>query len=1154
MTVTQPNLKLGRFEIVRELGRGAFGTVYLARDPQLERSVALKLPNVRFKERAGHEDRFLREARAAAGLHHPNIVPIHDAGQLGNHYYIAAAFIEGGTLRDILRSQGPPAAKTAVRLVARLADALGYAHAQGIVHRDVKPENVLLDSHGVPYLTDFGLARRLEEEQPTTEKRSLFGTPAYMSPEQAAGSTSGAPADQWALGIMLYELLTGQRPYEGDPLTVLYAIQHTDLSPPRSLVPDLSLDLQAICLKCLSRAPEDRYADCYALATDLQRWLADEPVQARPLTLPQRIYRWNQREPLIARLYGLLLLVVTVFGFVLTLLWLHANSEAAKSKRLELEAISSKSALQTTNGELNSEKEKLEANKRELEENKGELNKKIEELNQTVHDLKAAKEVAEANKRESEANKRESMAEQAKNSKLRYFGDVLGAGIAISTGQADRALTLLTESSPSERSIEWNFLTNLAHAIDQRYEHIIDLNSLKSEQTLSIISRHFPAAAKDEPHIRALQNAKDVLAVSDSAKRWLISKGNVDVLKQHLPPGTAFPRNEKYPNGPELKALDVVATEFGDKEIIARENATHAWLSPDGKRACFMVPVVEKKTIDELRQVISIRFQLSVVDLQAPQDQDQSLTLVQSTPTSYELPILLTFAGGIQNGYRVEIPDMQAEFGGAFSPDSTRFVLYNAQSLLVSTWDVSDVSPNEAGRQPTVNKSMQPYLTSSSAPCACHFNSAGIQLCIPDHLFELEAGSLTVQNDRKLSAVNGALNGIVFSRSGRHVAQLSSMTDNRNRTTRWLQINNCLTDNSQTFVVSPDRFTFCADVSRELKRAVDEKRIRLLMLDWKYSDLIDDADGEWISLRLANSTHLLFKKLIKPEPPSSIIWKNKEKRVPNLLKTSADDKSILLGYGDRFIVLKRENMADKWEQQINKELKDGALLDCELHAFQDSVLVCQPKGMTILSRSQNSKPTEFPLPFKSSLSMSSERTLAFLNGAGQLQLASVSNGLLGNSAAVHRSGSACMVIDPKRQMAAVATSERAISSVSLAKLVTEGTATTREIPQRLIINSVASLLCSIGSDNQVSLYGWPSLQRVATFSINDSVLYATPSNDGKRLIVVTSAGFQILDNQFSMPVLDTQKFAIPAVAAKVTTDQSAIFVYNREGQLLKYQL
>ncbi len=149
MTASKSNPKLGRFEIVRELGRGAFGTVYLARDPQLERSVALKLPNVRFKERAGHEDRFLREARAAAGLHHPNIVPIHDAGQLGDYYYIAAAFIEGGTLRDILRAQGRPAPATAVRLVSRLADALGYAHSQGIVHRDVKPENVLLDSQGL---------------------------------------------------------------------------------------------------------------------------------------------------------------------------------------------------------------------------------------------------------------------------------------------------------------------------------------------------------------------------------------------------------------------------------------------------------------------------------------------------------------------------------------------------------------------------------------------------------------------------------------------------------------------------------------------------------------------------------------------------------------------------------------------------------------------------------------------------------------------------------------------------------------------------------------------------------------------------------------------------------------------------------------------
>ncbi len=149
-----------------------------------------------------------------------------------------------------------------------------------------------------------------------------------MSPEQAAGkvSESAGPTDQWALGVLLYELLTGRRPFEGEPVQVLYAVQHTEPEPPRAHVPTLSLDLQAICLKCLAKAPEQRYADCFELAADLQRWLDDEPVHARPMTLPQRLVRWHRREPWIVRLVALFMLSITCFSVGLILLWLRAES------------------------------------------------------------------------------------------------------------------------------------------------------------------------------------------------------------------------------------------------------------------------------------------------------------------------------------------------------------------------------------------------------------------------------------------------------------------------------------------------------------------------------------------------------------------------------------------------------------------------------------------------------------------------------------------------------------------------------------------------------------------------------------------------------------------------------------------------------------
>ncbi len=369
----------------------------------------------------------------------------------------------------------------------------------------------------------------------------------------------------------------------------------------------------------------------------------------------------------------------------------------------------------------------------------------------------------------------------------------------------------------------------------------------------------------------------------------------------------------------------------------------------------------------------------------------------------------------------------------------------------------------------------------------------------------------------------------------------------------WVQLNNCQGSLSQTVEVNPDRLTFCTDISRSLKQRADGKRGGVLMLDWMSSDFIDDPDGEWLSLRLPAGTQLLFEKPLKPEPRSGVIWDSRTKKTPLLIKSSVNDSSILLAYEDRFSILKQET-EQKWLLQANREMSDGALLDADFHAFQDSILVCQPKRVSIFGRSNFAKPNEFALPFRSSLCMVSERTMAFLNQAGELQLASASDGSLGSRVAVHRQGSTCMVVDPRKQIAALANSERTISSVNLTALVAENTTITREVPQRLILNLQANLLCSIGLDSQVSLYAWPKLQRVATFNINNTILYATPSNDGKRLIVVTPAGFQILDNQFALPVLDMQKFSIPAVAAKVTTDQSAIFVYNSAGQLLKYQL
>ena len=304
---------------------GAYGVVYRAYDPLLDRAVALKVPHPHRLQSEHDRQRFLREAKAAAKLRHPNIVPLFEAGIDGPRYYMAAAFVEGQTLAARLESHALPVTDAA-RLVQGLASALDYAHRQGVVHRDVKPANIMLDTQGEPLLMDFGLARLEEGLDKFTHDGTLLGTPAYMPPEQAGARLEeiGPHSDQYSLGVVLYELLCGEAPFSGPPALVISMVLNQEPPRPHARRPDVPKDLETICLKAMSKRADQRYANCGALAEDLRRWSAGEPILARPVRLPERFVRWCWRHPAMAALSmtvtGLLLLVavVAVVGYVQT--------------------------------------------------------------------------------------------------------------------------------------------------------------------------------------------------------------------------------------------------------------------------------------------------------------------------------------------------------------------------------------------------------------------------------------------------------------------------------------------------------------------------------------------------------------------------------------------------------------------------------------------------------------------------------------------------------------------------------------------------------------------------------------------------------------------------------------------------------------------
>jgi serine/threonine protein kinase len=280
--------RYGRFLLRERVGAGGFGTVYRAYDPTLDHEVALKVPHPAVLEDPRSVARFIREARVAVRLNHPNIVRVFEASDRDGLYYIASKFIKGQTLSQFI-DEGPLAPRRAARIVGDLAEALQAAHSLGIIHRDVKPGNAILDAEDQVYLMDFGLARWEGAGEKLTHDNTILGTPVYMAPELAPGrNVSASPAsDEYSLGVTLYELLCGQEPFTGPPQIVIFNTVHTEPPPLSEFNPSVPDDLAAICMKAMAKDPAARYPSCQALADALRRWGKRKPIEVvRPLEAP----------------------------------------------------------------------------------------------------------------------------------------------------------------------------------------------------------------------------------------------------------------------------------------------------------------------------------------------------------------------------------------------------------------------------------------------------------------------------------------------------------------------------------------------------------------------------------------------------------------------------------------------------------------------------------------------------------------------------------------------------------------------------------------------------------------------------------------------------------------------------------------------------
>jgi serine/threonine protein kinase len=335
--------ELGDYELVEEIGRGGQGVVFRARQKSLNRTVALKLISLGQWASKAHVKRFRREAETAGNLDHPSIVPVYEVGERDGSCYFSMQFIEGGQLDEAVR-RAPMSIGQAAEFIAKVARTVHYAHEHGILHRDIKPGNILLDKNGEPHLTDFGLARLLDTQSSVTRTIDVLGTPSYMAPEQAAGEHAkiSKATDVYGLGAVLYQLLTGHPPFAGETsYQTIRLLLDTKPRQPRFWDRKIARDLCTICLKCLEKDPQRRYSSALALAEDLEHWLKHEPIRAKRSGFFTHTCRWVQRKPAISALIAALVALAAATGWNVWDTELISRPEAKGIAVLPFENLSS---------------------------------------------------------------------------------------------------------------------------------------------------------------------------------------------------------------------------------------------------------------------------------------------------------------------------------------------------------------------------------------------------------------------------------------------------------------------------------------------------------------------------------------------------------------------------------------------------------------------------------------------------------------------------------------------------------------------------------------------------------------------------------------------------------------------------------------------